>query len=168
MVSHGLISAALFLCVGVVYDRMHSRMISSYGGLVNVMPKYALVLMIFTLAALGLPGTSGFVGEFLVLVGVFQINIFVTVMASLGVILAAAYMLWLYKRVIFGKIGNSEIKEMKDLNKMEIYIFSSLIFLIIFFGIYPEPLFKTVNVSVSNLIENYQTNLNFYLVEKSN
>ena len=168
MISHGLISAALFLCVGVVYDRMHSRMISSYGGLVNVMPKYALVLMIFTLAALGLPGTSGFVGEFLVLVGVFQINIFVTVMASLGVILAAAYMLWLYKRVIFGKIGNSEIKEMKDLNKMEIYIFSSLIFLIIFFGIYPEPLFKTVNVSVSNLIENYQTNLNFYLVEKSN
>ena len=86
----------------------------------------------------------------------------------IGVILAAAYMLWLYKRVIFGKIGNSEIKEMKDLNKMEIYIFSSLIFLIIFFGIYPEPLFKTVNVSVSNLIENYQTNLNFYLVEKSN
>jgi len=102
MMSHGLISAALFLCVGVVYDRLHSRMISSYGGLVNIMPKYALVFMIFALAALGLPGTSGFVGEFLVLVGAFQVNIFVAVLASLGVVLAAAYMLWLYKRVIFG------------------------------------------------------------------
>ena len=111
MMSHGLISAALFLCVGVVYDRLHSRMISSYGGLVNIMPKYAFVFMIFALAALGLPGTSGFVGEFLVLVGTFQINIFVAVLASLGVILAAAYMLWLYKRVIFGKMASSEIKK---------------------------------------------------------
>jgi len=109
MMSHGLISAALFLCVGVVYDRYHSRLISSYGGLVNIMPKYALVFMIFALAALGLPGTSGFVGEFLVLVGTFQINIFVAVLASLGVILAAAYMLWLYKREIFGKMASSEI-----------------------------------------------------------
>ena len=122
MISHGLISAALFLCVGVVYDRLHSRMISSYGGLVNIMPKYAFVFMVFTLAALGLPGTSGFVGEFLVLVGTFQINIFVAVLASLGVILAAAYMLWLYKRVIFGKMTNSELKKMTDLNKTEIYI----------------------------------------------
>tara|TARA_Y100000590_G_scaffold103822_1_gene118044 strand:+ start:9024 stop:10526 length:1503 start_codon:yes stop_codon:yes gene_type:complete len=168
MLSHGLISAALFLCVGVVYDRMQSRLISSYGGLVNTMPKYALVFMIFTLAALGLPGTSGFVGEFLVLVGAFQINIFVTVVASLGIILAAAYMLWLYKRVVFGKISSSEVKEMKDLNKTEIYIFASLVFLIIFFGIYPEPLFNTIDVSVSNLIENYQSDLNFYSVEKSN
>ena len=103
MISHGLISAALFLCVGVLYDRYHSRMISSYGGLVNIMPKYALVFMVFTLAALGLPGTSGFVGEFLVLVGVFQKNILVAVLASLGVIFAAAYMLWLYRRVVFGK-----------------------------------------------------------------
>jgi len=109
MMSHGLISAALFLCVGVVYDRLHSRMISSYGGLVNIMPKYAFVFMIFVLAALGLPGTSGFVGEFLVLVGTFQINIFVAILASLGVILAAAYMLWLYKRVIFGIIASAEI-----------------------------------------------------------
>jgi len=168
MMSHGLISAALFLCVGVVYDRLHSRMISSYGGLVNIMPKYAFVFMIFALAALGLPGTSGFVGEFLVLVGTFQINIFVAVLASLGVILAAAYMLWLYKRVIFGKMASSEIKEMKDLNKTEIYIFASLVFLTLFFGIYPEPLFNTIDISVSNLIDNYQTDLNFYLVQTNN
>jgi len=168
MMSHGLISAALFLCVGVVYDRLHSRMISSFGGLVNIMPKYAFVFMIFALAALGLPGTSGFVGEFLVLVGAFQINIFVAVLASLGVILAAAYMLWLYKRVIFGKIASSEIKEMTDLNKTEIYIFASLVFLILFFGIYPEPLFNTIDISVSNLIDNYQTDLNFLLALVNN
>ena len=168
MMSHGLISAALFLCVGVVYDRLHSRMISSYGGLVNIMPKYAFVFMIFVLAALGLPGTSGFVGEFLVLVGTFQINIFVAVLASLGVILAAAYMLWLYKRVIFGKIASPEIKEMTDLSKTEIYIFASLVFLILFFGIYPEPLFNTIDISISNLIVDYQTDLNFYLVQKNN
>jgi len=168
MMSHGLISAALFLCVGVVYDRFHSRMISSYGGLVNIMPKYSLVFIIFVLAALGLPGTSGFVGEFLVLVGVLQKNILVAILASLGVILAAAYMLWLYKRVIFGKITNSEIKIMSDLNKTEIYIFSSLAFLILFFGVYPEPLFNTIDISVNNLIENYQIDINFHLAETTN
>ena len=168
MISHGLISAALFLCVGVVYDRFHSRMISSYSGLVNIMPNYAFVFMIFTLAALGLPGTSGFIGEFLILVGVFKINIFVAVMSSLGVILAAAYMLWLYKRVVFGKTSNSEVKEMTDLNKTELYIFSSLIFLIIFFGIYPEPLFNTIDSSVNNLINNYQVDLNFHLDQINN
>ena len=168
MISHGLISAALFLCVGVLYDRFSSRMISSYGGLVNIMPKYALALMIFTLAALGLPGTSGFVGEFLVLVGVFQKNINVAVLASLGIILAAAYMLWLYRRVVFGKIVNSEIKKMQDLNKTEKYIFISLAFLTVFFGIYPEPLFSTINVSINNLIDNYQTNISLNLVQKSN
>jgi len=168
MMSHGLISAALFLCVGVVYDRLHSRMISSYGGLVNIMPKYALVFMIFALAALGLPGTSCFVGEFLVLVGTFQVNIFVAVLASLGVILAAAYMLWLYKRVIFGKMASSEIKEMADLNKTEIYVFASLVFLTLFFGVYPEPLFNTIDTSVNNLIDNYQTDLNFHLAQANN
>jgi len=165
MISHGLISAALFLCVGVVYDRFQSRMISSYGGLVNVMPKYAFVFMIFALAALGLPGTSGFVGEFLILVGVFKVSIIVAVLASLGIILAAAYMLWLYRRVIFGRILNSELKNMKDLNKTELYIFGSLIILIIFFGFYPEPLLNTVDISINNLIENYQMNLNFYLAQ---
>ena len=159
MISHGLISAALFLCVGVLYDRFHSRMISSYGGLVNVMPKYALAFMIFTLAALGLPGTSGFVGEFLVLVGVFKKNIIVAVLASLGIILAAAYMLWLYRRVMFGRIINSEIKESKDLNKTELYIFVSLAFLTLFFGFYPEPLLSTADVSVNNLIEKYQLDM---------
>ena len=168
MISHGLISAALFLCVGVVYDRYHSRMISSYGGLVNIMPKYAFVFMIFTLAALGLPGTSGFVGEFLVLVGVFQVNILVAVLASLGVILVAAYMLWLYRRVIFGRVANSEIKEMTDLNKAEIYIFASLVFLTLFFGIYPEPLLNTVDISINNLIDKYQTDINFHLSQKNN
>ena len=168
MMSHGLISAALFLCVGVVYDRHHSRMISSYGGLVNIMPKYAFVFMIFTLAALGLPGTSGFVGEFLVLVGALQKNILVAVLASFGVILVAAYMLWLYRRVIFGKITNPEIKEITDLNKAEIYIFASLVFLILFFGVYPKPLFNTIDISISNLINNYQADLSFHLVKINN
>ena len=168
MISHGLISAALFLCVGVVYDRFHSRMISSYGGLVNIMPKYALVFMIFTLAALGLPGTSGFVGEFLVLVGVFKKSKFVAVIASLGVIFAAAYMLWLYRRVVFGRIGNTELKKMADLNNIELYIFSSLIFLILVFGVYPEPLLNTVSISIDNLINNYEMNLKFHLALKGN
>ena len=167
MISHGLISAALFLCVGVVYDRYHSRLISSYGGLVNIMPKYALVFMIFTLAALGLPGTSGFVGEFLVLIGAFQTNILVAVFASLGIILAAAYMLWLYRRVIFGKIASSDMKELKDLNRTEMYIFASLVFLTLFFGVYPDPLLDTVNISISNLIENYQMDINLHLTQKN-
>ena len=168
MMSHGLISAALFLCVGVLYDRYHSRMISSYGGLVNIMPKYALVFMIFTLGALGLPGTSGFIGEFLVLVGVFQINILVAILASLGVILAAAYMLWLYRRVVFGKLNNPDTKSMSDLNKTEMYILISIAFLTLFFGIYPDPLLITIDVSVDNLIDKYHSNINFNLVQKSN
>ena len=168
MISHGLISAALFLCVGVVYDRIHSRMISSYGGLVNIMPKYSFMFMVFVLAALGLPGTSGFVGEFLVLAGTFQVNIFVTVIASLGVILVAAYMLWLYRRVIFGRITNPETKGMKDLNKTELYTFLSLALLTIFFVFYPEPLFNTINISINHLIENYQMNLKYFLAQTSN
>ena len=165
MISHGLISAALFLCVGVVYDRVHSRLISSYGGLVYITPKYAVIFMIFTLAALGLPGTSGFVGEILILIGAFQKNILVAVLASSGVIFAAAYMLWLYKRVIFGKINNNELKKIYDLNKTEIFILSSLAFLTLFFGFYPEPLLRTVDISVSELIRNYEMDLTFYLKE---
>jgi NADH-quinone oxidoreductase subunit M len=162
MLSHGLISAALFLCVGVIYDRIHSRMISSYGGLVNIMPKYALVFMIFTLAALGLPGTSGFVGEFLVIVGVFQKNILVAVLSSVGIFFAAAYMLWLYRRVVFGKLVSPELKKIKDLNSVETYILISLAFLILFFGFYPAPLFNTIDISINNLIDNYQATLNLY------
>ena len=168
MLSHGLISAALFLCVGVVYDRYYSRMISSYGGIVSNMPKYSIVFMIFVLAALGLPGTSGFVGEFLVLVGAFQKNILVAVLASLGVILAAAYMLWLYRRVVFGKVTNPDIKKLADLNKTEVYTFSVLIFLTLFFGVYPEPLLDTVDVSINNLIDKYQTDINFHLAQRNN
>ena len=111
MISHGLISAALFLSVGVLYDRMHSRLIKSYGGLVNIVPKYSLIFMVFVLAALGLPGTSGFIGEFLVLVGAFKINYLVAILASTGVVLSAAYMLWLSKRIIFGKIENNALKK---------------------------------------------------------
>jgi len=155
MFSHGLISAALFLCVGVLYDRTHSRAINYFGGVVHILPKYSFIFMIFVLAALGLPGTSGFVGEFLVLVGAFKVNFLVAILASLGVILAAAYMLWLYKRVIFGKLEKNELKEMKDLNKSEFAILFCLGVLVIFFGFYPEPLLDTINVSVDNLIAKY-------------
>jgi len=155
MISHGLVSAALFLCVGVVYDRIHSRLISSYGGIVSIMPKYALLFMIFTLAAIGLPGTTGFVGEFLILMGAFKKSFLVAILASLGVILGAAYMLWLYKRVVFGQLINKDLLKMLDLNKSEIFILSSLAIPILFFGFYPEPLLNTINVSISNLIETY-------------
>ena len=155
MISHGLVSAALFLCVGVVYDRMHSRLIITYGGLVSAMPKYAILFMVFTLAAVGLPGTSGFVGEFLILMGVFQKSFLVAAIASLGVILGAAYMLWLYKRVIFGELINKDLLKMPDLNKSEIFILISLAIPVLFFGFYPEPLLNTIELSISNLIENY-------------
>ena len=121
--------------------------------------------MIFTLAALGLPGTSGFVGEILILIGAFQKNTLVAVLSSLGVIFAAAYMLWLYQRIFFGKIYNNELKKIYDLNKTEIFILSSLAFLTLFFGFYPEPLFRTIDVSVTELIKNYEMDLNFYLTE---
>ena len=159
MISHGLVSAALFLCVGVVYDRMHSRLIITYGGLVSPMPKYAILFMVFTLAAVGLPGTSGFVGEFLILMGVFQKSFLVAAIASLGVILGAAYMLWLYKRVIFGELINKDLLKMLDLNKSEIFILISLAIPVLFFGFYPEPLLNTIELSISNLIENYNYNL---------
>jgi len=159
MISHGLVSAALFLCVGVVYDRMHSRLISSYGGIVSIVPKYSILFMIFTLAALGLPGTSGFIGEFLILMGVFKDNFLVAVIASLGVILGAAYMLWLYKRVVFGKLINSDLKKMVDLNRSEYFILTCLAIPTLFFGFYPDPLIKTIEISVNDLINMYNTNL---------
>jgi len=167
MISHGLVSAALFLSVGVIYDRMHTRLISQYGGIVSIMPKYAIVFMIFTLGAIGLPGTSGFIGEFLILMGTFKKNFLVAIIASLGVILAAAYMLWLYKRVIFGKLINDNLKKMVDLKKSEILILWSLAVPTILFGFYPEPLINTIEVSVSNLIEMYNLNVENYLVKNS-
>ena len=159
MISHGLVSAALFLCVGVVYDRMHSRLINTYGGLVSIVPKYSILFMLFTLAALGLPGTSGFIGEFLILMAAFKDNFLVAVIASLGVIIGAAYMLWLYKRVFFGDLTNSDLKKMIDLNKSEIIILTCLAIPTLFFGFYPEPLINTIEVSISNLIETHNIKL---------
>ena len=160
MLSHGLISAALFLCVGVLYDRTHSRLIKSYGGLVHVLPKYSFVFMIFALGTLGLPGTSSFIGEFLVLVGTFKVNFLVAIIGSLGVILSAAYMLWLYKRVIFGKLEKVELKKIKDINLSESGILFVLAALVIFFGFYPDPFLETMRVSVDNLIDNYNLEIN--------
>ena len=160
MISHGLISAALFLCVGVVYDRLHSRLISTYGGLVNYLPKYSFLFLVFALAALGLPGTTGFLGEFLILTGTFQKSYLAAMLATVGVVLGAAYMLWLTKRVIFGVVNNSEIKTLKDVNKSETIMLATLAFFVIFFGFYPAPLMETFNVSVNNLIDNYQLALN--------
>ena len=159
MISHGLVSAALFLCVGVVYDRMHSRLISKYGGIVSIVPKYSVLFMLFTLAALGLPGTSGFIGEFLILMGAFKDNFLVAFVASLGVILGAAYMLWLYKRVVFGKLVNDDLNKLSDLDKSEYFILISLAIPTLFFGFYPEPLFNTIEVSINDLIEMYNLNL---------
>jgi NADH-quinone oxidoreductase subunit M len=156
MISHGLISAALFICVGVVYDRLNSRLISTYGGLVNYLPKYSLLFIVFALAGLGLPGTTGFLGEFLVLTGTFQKNYLVSMLATFGVVLGAAYMLWLTKRVIFGNTNNDEIKDLKDINNLEALMLVTLATLVILFGFYPAPLMDTLNVSVNNLISNYE------------
>ena len=166
MISHGLVSAALFLCVGVVYERMHTRLINRYGGLVSVMPKYAIVFMIFTLAAIGLPGTSGFIGEFLILMAAFSKNFLVATIASLGVIFAAAYMLWLYRRIVFGDLVKEDLKKMLDLNKTEVLILWSLAAPTIFFGFYPEPLINTFEVSVNNLIETFNFNIQMNLAQK--
>ena len=163
MLSHGLISAALFLCVGVLYDRVHSRLISSYGGIVNVLPKYSLVFAVFMLGALGLPGTSGFVGEILILIGAFQKSFLVAVLASIGIILGAAYMLWLYKRVVFGKLEKSELKELKDLNLSESIVLFPLVTLVLFIGFYPNLILDTLHTSVEELIKNYEQAINFNL-----
>ena len=165
MISHGLISAALFLCVGVIYDRLHSRLISTYGGLVNYLPKYSFLFLIFALAGLGLPGTSGFLGEFLVLTGTFQKSYLAAMLATLGVVLGAAYMLWLTKRVIFGQTNNNEIKTLKDINFSETTILTLLAFFVIFFGFYPAPIIETISVPVDNLIINYQADLIFNMVQ---
>ena len=159
MLSHGIISAALFLCVGVLYDRVHSRLINSYGGIVNILPKYAFVFAIFMLGSLGLPGTSGFIGEILVLIGTFQKSFLAAILASIGIILGAAYMLWLYKRVVFGKLEKKELLELKDLNYSETVILFSLAVLTLVFGFYPNLILDTIHVSVDNLISDYQNSL---------
>ncbi len=156
MLSHGFVSAALFLCVGVVYDRMHSRDIATYGGLVHRMPIYAFVFMVFTMASVGLPGTSGFIGEFLVLVGTFQANTWVAFLAATGVILGAAYMLWLYRRVIFGELTKESLKDMFDLSPREILVFAPLVVMVFWVGLYPIPFLDVLHESVGNLVERYE------------
>ncbi len=155
MVSHGLISAALFLCVGVLYDRIHSREIADYGGLVHCMPRYATIFMFFILASLGLPGTSGFVGEFLVLLGAYQVDTWATSLAATGTVLGAAYALWLYRRVIFGPLLKPKLKSLLDLNWRENLIFAPLVISVFFFGIYPMPLLTMMESSISNVIDQY-------------
>jgi NADH-quinone oxidoreductase subunit M len=157
MLSHGLVSGALFLCVGVVYDRMHTREISAYGGLVHRMPKYAFVFMVFTMANVGLPGTSGFVGEFLTMIGVFQVNTWVAFGAAFGVIFSAAYALWLYRRVIFGQLTKDSLKDILDLNWRESLVLVPLVVLTIFFGFYPAPILDATAASSKALVAQFHT-----------
>jgi NADH-quinone oxidoreductase subunit M len=159
MISHGLISGALFLCVGVVYDRLHTREIERYGGIVKNMPKYATVFMILMLGSVGLPGTSGFVGEFLVLLGAFQVNTFVAALAATGVILGAAYMLILYRRVVFGPRVNNDALSMPDLNQREAGLLVSLVLLVLWLGVFPGAVMDKVSPSVNKLITDYNAKL---------
>ena len=157
MISHGFISGALFLCVGVIYDRMHTREISAYGGLVNRMPAYALIFMFFTMANVGLPGTSGFVGEFLTLMGIFQVNTWVAAIATTGVIFSAAYALWLYRRVVMGDLIKESLKTITDMTTREKLIFTPLVVMTILLGVYPALVLDIIGPSVTALVENYET-----------
>lgn len=152
MISHGIVSGALFLCVGVVYDRMHTREIKAYGGLVHRMPLYAAIFMVFTMANVGLPGTSGFVGEFLILMGAFQANTWVALFATTGVILSACYALWLYRQVIFGPLEKENLKTITDVNARELIVLVPLVLLTIFFGIYPAPINDVTAASVAHMV----------------
>src|SRR4029078_6925683 len=156
MISHGIVSAALFLCVGVVYDRMHTREIAAYGGLVNRMPLYAAAFLVFTLGNVGLPGTSGFVGEFLALIGTFKVNNTVAVLATTGIILSAAYALWLYRKVIFGALTKPSLAKIMDLDYREIITLAPLAALVLFFGVYPKPVLDISAASVTQIFSRYQ------------
>lgn len=156
MLSHGIVSAALFLCVGVVYDRLHTREISRYGGLVENMPRYAAIFMLFMMASVGLPGTSGFVGEFLALIGVYQVNTLVAFLAATGVILGAAYMLWLYRRLFLGKLEKDDLKALLDVGPRELAIFAPLVLLVLWMGIYPDSFINVMEASVEKLIDDFQ------------
>jgi NADH-quinone oxidoreductase subunit M len=157
MVSHGIVSGALFLCVGIVYDRMHTREIAAYGGLVNRMPLYALVFMVFTMANVGLPGTSGFVGEFMTLIGTFKVSIPTATIATLGVILSAAYALWLYRKVIFGALVKPSLMTIKDLTFRESLTLMPLVALTLLFGVWPKPVLDMSAASVQQLVNNYNS-----------
>jgi len=157
MLSHGIVSAALFLCVGVIYDRIHTREIARYGGLAERMPVYAVFFMVFMLASVGLPGTGGFIGEILVLVGLFQVSTWAATLAATGVVLGAAYMLWLYRRVIFGKLSRGDLKSITDMSYREVAVFTPLLVLTIWMGVYPMPFLEIIEVSVANLVEQHKT-----------
>jgi NADH-quinone oxidoreductase subunit M len=159
MLSHGVVSAALFLCVGVVYDRLHTREIADYGGLADNMPKYAVVFMVFTMASVGLPGLSGFVGELLVLVGAFKANTWVATLAATGMILGAAYALWLYRRVVFGTITRDAVRAMADMNMREVAVFAPLVLVTVWMGIYPSSFLDIMDASVGKLVADYQAAL---------
>jgi len=156
ILSHGIVSAALFLCVGIIYDRMHTRKISFYGGLVNRMPKYAVVFMIFVLASIGLPGTSGFIGEFLTILGAFKHNTFLAFFATTGIILSAAYMLYLYKRIIFGLQTNEKLRDILDLDLREMIIMIPLIIVVIIIGIFPNIFLEPMRLPIETIINNYE------------
>ena len=160
MLSHGIISAALFLCVGVVYDRLHTRDIARYGGLVKNMPKYATVFMVLMLGSVGLPGTSGFVGEFLTLLGTFQVNNTVAIFATTGVVLGAAYMLILYRRIVFGEQVNKDAAMMPDLSRRELFMFVPLVLMVLWFGVQPQAIMDKVSPSVDKLLTGYHASLN--------
>ena len=162
MISHGFISGALFLCVGVLYDRLHTRDIDAYGGIINKMPIYALIFMFFTLANVGLPGTSGFVGEFLTLVGIFKVNTWVALFATSGVILSAAYALWLYRRIVLGQLIKESLKSITEMDRREKIIFAPLIFMTLLLGIYPALILDIIGPSVSALVETYQSDVADY------
>ena len=152
MVSHGFVSGALFLCVGVLYDRLHSRQIADYGGVVNTMPRFAMYAVLFAMANSGLPATSGFVGEFLVIISSFKASFWVAFLAATILILGAAYTLWMVKRVIFGSIANDGVAALTDINFRETVILASLAIVILFFGIYPAPMLEVMHASVQNLL----------------
>jgi NADH-quinone oxidoreductase subunit M len=156
MLSHGIVSGALFLCVGVLYDRMHTREIDAYGGLVNRMPLYAVCFMIFTLANVGLPGTSGFVGEFLTMLGAFRVNTWVAIFATTGIILSASYALYLYRRIVFGALVKPSLQAITDLSAREVALLAPLVIITILMGVYPRPIMNVTSVSVSNLIEQHR------------
>ena len=155
MISHGIVSGALFFSVGVVYDRMHTRDVAAYGGLVERMPAYAAIFMVFTMANVGLPGTSGFVGEFLTMMAVFQVNTWVAFFAAFGVILSAAYALWLYRRVIFGALTKDSLKAILDIDRREAIVLVPLVILTILFGFYPAPILDATAASVQLVADNF-------------
>jgi NADH-quinone oxidoreductase subunit M len=152
MISHGFVSAAMFLCVGVMYDRMHSRLIADYGGVVNTMPKFAAFMMLFAMANAGLPATSGFVGEFLVILAAVKVNFWLGALAATIMILGAAYTLWMYKRVIYGAVANDHVAQLTDLSRREFWLLASVAALVLWMGVWPKPFVDVMHVSVADLL----------------